>query len=129
MKAYKGREYTGGKVFVYYNLHTHLWSVKALDGPHKGLVIGHTSTLVLTGVTTHVSESGRQRVIQEQRKNVHAGLVGSIWRGPVVGPLAVRQRAISYNPYKGPTFYFKHSDRPYTGSHMALLTSTREVLV
>ena len=65
------------KVFVYFNLHRKLFSVKALEGPDKGKVIGHTTYLWLKDVTFKVSEAGRQRVLREKRKNVHAGVVGN----------------------------------------------------
>jgi hypothetical protein len=64
------------KVFVYFNLHKKVWSVKALEGPNKGRVVAHRNALSLYHCTFKVSEAGRQRVIREQRKNVHAGIVG-----------------------------------------------------
>lgn len=106
---YKGREVPHGtSVFVYYNLHTHLWSVKALEGELKGLVIGHYATIGLDTVRPKVSERGRQRVIAEQRKNVHAGLVGRLRLATLERWRPVRQASygrVSYNPYKGGTFY------------------------
>jgi len=66
------------KAFVYFNLHTGLWSVKALDGFLKGKVVGHAYNIRLTDAEFRVSEAGRQRVLKEQKKNVHAGVVGTI---------------------------------------------------
>ena len=108
------------KVFCYFNLHTHLWSLKALDGARKGLVVAHAESLELADCEMRVSEAGRQRVLQEKRKNVHAGIVGTVvraggirWRYRDVEELFLltwpeapncRWTAFSYNPYKGKTF-------------------------
>ena len=70
------------KVFVYYNLNKFLWSVKSLDGPTKGRVIAHADKLLLRDITYEVSEAGRQRVLREKRKNVHAGIVGNLCPQP-----------------------------------------------
>lgn len=89
------------KVFVYRNLHKKLWSVKALEGPNKGRVIGHTNTIYLLNPTFKVSEKGRSRVLKEKRKNVHAGVVGILADHPPSFKLA---EEVTYNPYKGPSF-------------------------
>ncbi len=68
------------KVFVYWNLHRGMWSVKALEGPDKGRVIARVDTVLLRDVTGKVSQAGRQRVLKERKKNVHAGLVGTLGR-------------------------------------------------
>lgn len=63
------------KVFVYWNLHKGCYSVKNLA---TGRVIAHAGTVTLTNAVFKVSEAGRQRVIKERRKNVHAGVVGTL---------------------------------------------------
>ena len=93
------------KVFVYYNLHRHLWSVKALEGPHKGRVVAHAHTVALTMASPKVSEKGRQRVLRDKRKNVHAGVVGTL--AAFEGDAPPWWGEVSYNPYRGPSFYFK----------------------
>jgi len=64
--------------FIYWNIHAGLFSVKALDGKHRGRVVAHARAVLLTGVAFKVSEAGRQRVLTTGRKNVHAGLVGDV---------------------------------------------------
>lgn len=90
------------KVFVYFNLHKKLWSIKALEGERKGKVIGHQHNVVLKRCTFKVSEAGRQRVLREKKKNVHAGIVGhfDVFATQPTG-LAI---PIVYNPYKFKTF-------------------------
>jgi hypothetical protein len=56
--------------FVYWNLKRDCYSVR-----FKGKVIGHYTSLVAANVRFKVSERGRQRVLAEQRKNVHAFVV------------------------------------------------------
>ncbi|AYR03463.1 hypothetical protein SEA_POPCICLE_85 [Mycobacterium phage Popcicle] len=108
IESYKGRMISDRTpVFAYRNLHKDRWSLRAEAGPHKGKVIGHTDSLALIDCRLKVSEAGRQRVIAEQKKNVHAGVVGTIVRDfdprPYDWEGNYAQR-LSYNPYKAPTF-------------------------
>lgn len=107
------------KVFVYWNLHRGLWSVKALEGAQKGRVIARLGHLGLEDCEFKVSEAGRQRVLREGRKNVHAGIVGTLemdadgW--PVqehTWPMRGTERftpgaPVAYNPRTGPDFYLR----------------------
>lgn len=117
----------GLKVFVYYNLHKHTWSIKALEGPHKGLVIGHSDTVLLQDAAPKVSEAGRQRVLRDKRRNVHAGIVGTLVHREGEGyfPGLAGGAEITYNPYKYAGFVYTENERPYTGSDYALLAEKR----
>ena len=113
------------KVFVYYNLHKKVFSVKALEGPRKGRVVAHTNEITLQDVTFRVSQAGRARVLKEQRKNVHAGVVG-FWSG-TVDP-AVRDHsdiAITYNPYKYSTFVYADGEYPIVTAESAYLVNKK----
>ncbi len=98
-------------VFVYYNIRKKLWSVR-----YEGLVICHLNKIVLKDVTFKVSEAGRQRVLKEQRKNVHAGVQGELatefaidqWWRTKNGYVATAR----YNPYKYKTFVKGVEDKP-----------------
>lgn len=118
------------KVFVYFNLHRKLWSVKALTGEDKGRVIGHFNHVGLQRATFKVSEAGRQRVIREQRKNVHAGVVGWVtWtdndnrlNSPTESP------RVTYNPYKFKTFVDHQTLEPvHHANDVWMDASTRSV--
>jgi len=103
IEAYKGRRVDAGtRVFAYRNLHRACWSLKALSGEHKGKVIAHADDLILFGCELKVSEAGRQRVLRERRKNVHAGVVGLISHMDAANHHG--KRKLSYNPYKAPSF-------------------------
>jgi len=103
-------------VEVYYNLRKKCLSVR--DGS-TGLVVKHTHALKLVSgkvgyerdIRFKVSEKGRQRVLKEKRKNVHAyvcgrvmdlGKVRSLEDSKARKPKTLRQ--VTYNPYKYETF-------------------------
>lgn len=105
------------RVFCYYNLHRRCFSLKALEGPDKGRVVAHADAVHLTDVTFKVSQAGRARVLREKRKNVHAGAVGTLAAYQAPGAAAssgwtrrarrfgTMAAAVSYNPYRGPSFF------------------------
>lgn len=96
------------KVFIYFNLHRKLWSIKALQGPDKGRVIGHTECFTVLDAEFKVSEAGRQRVLREKRKNVHAGVVGQL-----VGRTGhYLDKSVTYNPYKYNSFVDRQTEMP-----------------
>lgn len=116
------------KVFVYYNLHKHLWSVKALEGENKGRVIAHREFVLLANAEPKVSEAGRQRVLKEKRKNVHAGIVGE-WKAEhkvefYFNFFDLESSHITYNPYKYDTFVYAHGthDR-WMGSPVVMMSA------
>ena len=112
------------RVFVYYTLHKKLWSVKALEGPQKGRVIRRANHVTLRDAMPKVSQKGRERVLREKRKNVHAGIVGTLCSPQARVPITQDSR-ISYNPYKSGSFYYtKDPSRVYTGSdYVKLITN------
>lgn len=119
------------KVFVYWNLHRKLWSVKALEGKDKGRVINHMPSVLLYNAEGKVSEAGRQRVLRERRKNVHAGIVGHLRSADrrVTYHIEDIGDRITYNPYKYERFVHTVDESPFEGSAYALLTADRAVFV
>jgi hypothetical protein len=102
MTAFRGRGLRAGqRVFVYRNLHYKCWSVKALDGEFAGKVVAHCDSLGLVNARFVVNEAGRQRVIQQKRKNVHAGIIGEAVFGLDFGGL---MPTVRYNPYEAGDF-------------------------
>ena len=91
----------GLKVKVYYNLHKKCFSVKDY---RTGLVIGHTNRVVLEDATFKVSEAGRQRVIREQKKNVHAYVIGTLKAWDDQSYWTAVTHEAYYNPYTQSTF-------------------------
>lgn len=106
------------KVFVYFNLHKKVFSIKALEGEYKGRVIAHRRQLMLYDAVFKVSEAGRQRVLKECRKNVHAGVVGN-WVNELIS--VDNRTQVTYNPYKYDSFVTKHDEQPIKNANVAYL--------
>lgn len=103
------------RVFVYFNLHKKCFSIKALEGDRKGRVVAHSDTVLLEGCKLMVSEAGRQRVLREKRKNVHAGVTG-VWINADRAEshfefLSMVGRQVTYNPYKYSSFVIKATEQ------------------
>ena len=94
-------------VYVYRNLHHNCFSIR-----QAGLVQAHTKALIIKDAKYVVNEKGRQRVLHEKKKNVHAFV-----RGYISTPRVLRAEQsklgknaewpwyeVSYNPYKGDSF-------------------------
>ena len=102
------------RVFVYFNLHLKQWSVKCLK---TGRVIAHAHSVSLRDCTYRVSKRGRERVLLERRKNVHAGVVGTLIALDGVAPSDLETyQSVTYNPYKYETFVFKATELPVSHS-------------
>lgn len=83
---------------VYRNLTKKCWSLR--DSKTR-LVIAHRDSLWLRDCTFKVSEAGRQRVLREKRKNVHAFVKGELI---LDREFHDRMTNVRYNPYEGPNF-------------------------
>lgn len=89
------------KVRVYRNLHKSCWSVQTKT--KKGWrVTSHETCLTLKNVSFKVNENGRQRVLREKRKNVHAYIEGELISSSTQLPFMVKE--IIYNPYSAGYF-------------------------
>lgn len=112
------------KVFVYFNLHKKVFSIKALSGPNKGKVIAHSDCVELSDVTFKVSEAGRQRVLRERSKNVHAGVVGYL-QGFDTSLLELQLEQVTYNPYKYSSFVMRETEQQIKTAEYAVLTDKK----
>jgi len=90
-------------VEVYRNLHKDCWSVR---NPINGLVLFHTDAIHLSDAKFVVHQSGRSRVIQEKRKNVHAFIKGTIEPEPNINGVTIykQYKPVTYNPYLDNSF-------------------------
>ena len=125
---------------AYRNLHT--GQISLLD-KLSGLVVGHCDAVRLVphynqdGVQCIVNQAGRERVLRERKKYVHAYLEGCIER--IAGYVSYKNRAyvgvrvvpytepfsdaITYNPYKAPTFTDRNTGEPVTALEHAFICS------
>jgi hypothetical protein len=108
----------GRKVFVYFNLHKKLWSVKDIK---TGRVVAHAKAVAVDQPVFKVSEAGRQRVIAEQRKNVHAGVVGTL-NADHTNFAGEGLSRVSYNPYRFGHFYETGTNNPVRRGGRATLS-------
>ena len=107
------------KVFVYKNLHQDCWSVR-----QDGLVKAHTTEINLWDCAFQVNAKGRQKVLDEQRKNVHAGIKGYIDEFDLDLPDPTE---VTYNPYKYDSFVDKDTESPIYSMEVAQLTQNKVI--
>lgn len=136
-------KFSAVKVFVYRNLHKECWSVRALTGDQKGRVILHAKSVDLSNAFFKVSENGRQRVIRQKAKEVHAGVVGWLDSAHVMEERYDSQaadtfdtectgwgtwnasgttwQAVTYNPYKYSSFVYTDGFGPVVGDKFQVI--------
>lgn len=110
-------------VRVYWNLHKNCWSIQC-----KRKVIDHSNSLVLKNVTFIVSEKGRERVLKEKRKNVHAFAEGEIVEDDSNPSFITSPEYISYNPYRFPWFYEVNNLTKIETCHKVLFTPNKKLI-
>lgn len=103
----------GKKTYVYWNLHKLTFSIM-----QNQKVVGHSNQLYLSDVEFRVREGGRQKVLKDRVKNVHAFVVGRIFFCPEADSypmndpideekLGMWTHRVSYNPYLDSHFVAK----------------------
>ena len=114
-----GHKGFGGKVWVYKNLNLSDklgYPIFSIMDMATDKVIGHERNFLLKDCTLKVRQGGMERVRQQKRKNVHAGVVGFLSdEQPHVLPIS-----ITYNPYKYNSFVNRANEEPI---HSAKLVS------
>lgn len=111
---FKGRSVDPGRpVWIYRNLRPgKSMNDRAFSVMQDGLVVGHSDYIRVKDAKFVVREGGRQRVLREKRKNVHAFVVGT-----VIDPMTRcpgRWHPVRYNPYVVHTFV---RSNPGTGAY------------
>lgn len=104
----------GKQVRVYRNLHNGMFSIQ-----HEGKVIAHMPAVRLRDAKFKVSQAGRQRVLREKAKNVHAYVEGTMM--PDETP-AHHSTQVTYNPYKFDSFVRAHDFSPIHEAKSVVLT-------
>ena len=106
------------RVYVYFNLHKKVWSVRQSGSP-----VEHHKTICLKDVRYLVQPAGRKRVLDTGVKNVHAGLSGYIV-GSV--PVPAISFDVTYNPFKYSSFVDTEDHEPQEWSEYAYLSCGRD---
>ena len=96
-------------VNVYRNLHKDCWSIR-----QGGLVKAHADSVLLNDPEFVVLKKGRQRVLRERHKIVHAWLSGILHERPfsVHEGETKTWHMITYDPYKYKSFVAKADLQP-----------------
>tara|TARA_R100001460_G_scaffold58465_2_gene98276 strand:+ start:184 stop:570 length:387 start_codon:yes stop_codon:yes gene_type:complete len=112
------------RVEVYYNLHKKVFSVR-----HKGKVIAHRRAVVIENPEFVVRQKGRERVLREGRKNVHAFVRGDYEcvqnMLEEVGKDYDRKE-LTYNPYKYNSFVYRDSEKPISKGSWAFMVKEKD---
>jgi len=117
------------KVEVYFNLHKRVFSVRSCK---TGRVIHHTKDIQIYDPQFVVREGGRQRVLRERKKNVHAFVRGYVTHEDFIFDLSFEQWStsdkkdtIGYNPYKYDSFVNVTDEEPVYKAFRAWLNVRR----
>jgi hypothetical protein len=99
------------KVFIYRNLNRK-GRVFSIRDESTRRVCDRAETVVVEDVTLKVSEAGRNRVLLEKRKNVHAGIQGT--RISHLPPQAAGLKVVefTYDPYFSSSFFCVKTKQP-----------------
>lgn len=97
---------------------------------YQGKVIAHKHNIIGFDCEFRVSEKGRQRVLREKRKNVHAYIVCDNVVDRVDGLYTAYNcyecGSVNYNPYINDSFistqYYKNIKKPIYNADMVLLS-------
>ena len=110
-----GQFIAGRRVQVYFNLHRKTFSIR--DAITKR-VVGYADDIMLNDVVFVVNQSGRNRVLKERKKNVHAYCEGTF--ACYYSPLDTISN-VEYNPYLHETFVNTKSGQPVTEAETVFL--------
>ena len=119
-------------VDIYFNLHKRVWSLRSRK---SGIVIAHARAVIAAqGGRFVVQEAGRQRALRERRKNVHAFVradFADVANDPEIvanwfelGEREMSAQAVSYNPFKGATFFNRATGEPFTDAACVVMVAT-----
>ena len=104
------------RVEVYFNLHKRVFSVRSV---RSGRVIQHTKNVHIRNPQFVVREGGRQRVLRERKKNVHAFVRGDATyfddgKCPTLDN-------IGYNPFRYDSFVKMPDETPVRSAERAYM--------
>lgn len=113
---------------AYYNLHKQCLSARPIGSRPAAagidMRVRHYDWLNMRDVTFAVQPAGRQRVIREKQKNVHAYVRGELDSSQLHTGQPFDEGTwdwydeVTYNPYKYESFVLKHNEQPiYEAEH------------
>ena len=104
------------RVEVYWNLRKNCYSVRDCS---TGRVVEHTNSLWIRNPVFVVRQAGREKVLRDKQKNVHAFVRSELGEGTL---FPNKERSIAtYNPYKYSTFVDKKTEKVLYNAKYAML--------
>lgn len=82
-------------------------------------MVRHAEETALRNAVFHVNESGRQRVLRERRKNVHAWVKGTV----IPVPDEIPDTEVRYNPYVMSHFQDENGTPVYSADLVVFLNN------
>ena len=104
-ESFQGRPapHAGMKIRLYKNLNRqHRFSLMAMEGPLKGRVLGYTPAALVRDIEMKISHGGRNRVLNEGVRNVHATCLCTFEAMATEAPatsLPENPRRVTYQPF------------------------------
>jgi len=92
------------KVAAYWNLHKNIFSIQSREKENYGKVIAHKTSVAIASPKFVVRQTGREKVLKEKSKNVHAFIVGHLLGNEEYIIKSGSSKLITYNPYKFNSF-------------------------
>jgi hypothetical protein len=111
-------------VRVYFNLHKKVYSVQKYVKGKGWRLSHHTNEVYLTNVSFKVYENGRQKVLKEKQKNVHAFVLGELSES--VGEYT---HNVTYNPYLYDSFVVRDTKQKLFICNHVKLTENRNIQI
>ena len=113
----------------YYDLHKRTFSVT-----YKGLVMLKADYLRLSDVEFRVRQGGRDKVLNDKRKNVHSFVIGYLvdyCSYPCADiPSEPNNNIVTYNPYKYNSFVMKDTEEPiYQAGVVKMINSKNKIFI
>ena len=109
---------------IYRNLHKQCFSVMKYNPEKKGYRLhSHVTSIIAEDVEFRVSQAGRNKVIREKQKNVHAFVYCRNYINFVADHMLGEE--VYYNPYKMDTFQVKSTGAPIHGASSIIMLNTK----
>ncbi len=109
----------GQRIQVYRNLRKNNFSIRDLKTRR---VIAYGTDIILSNIRMYVQKGGRERVIREKWKNIHAFVSGT-YEGVNYVDLTQDWEVIYYNPYTTETFINKTTGKAIFSANGAYLSN------
>ena len=121
--------YINKKVMVHYNLNKHTFSIT-----YKNKLITHADHIKLNDVEFRVRPGGRDRVLKDKRKNVHAFVIGTLLeycKYPCESlPNETNNNIVTYDPYKYSSYVMKDTKEPiYRVGGVEMINSRNKIFI